>query len=324
MHRLQPNLQYIFRIIKYSYLCLPQPCTSWEGEWYAVDATNTEKHNVETRHVRTNGNAQTVRTNGNAQTAYKRKEEPIKQATTKAITKAVHTKAEDRVRDIPADLHKILKRLLLLWNDDVCIHFSRTSTLVCSYPPRPYRTDYNPIPFHHTQHSFSDSLFYTFPYTQSLHHPPSPMYTLPSKLFVELVGTFIFINVIFRFAGEKWGGFAIGVTLAVMVLFGGAVSGGYFNPAVTLAMFVGGKIPGLPTLAYIIAQLVGGYLAYVMYTQRWVPQLNWFIMNSLWIHYRCQTPSHYKQSPSTPPGHTSSPPPPTTATQTANSHHRTA
>tara|TARA_A100001015_G_scaffold299908_1_gene384601 strand:+ start:775 stop:1080 length:306 start_codon:yes stop_codon:yes gene_type:complete len=100
------------------------------------------------------------------------------------------------------------------------------------------------------------------------------MYTLPSKLFVELVGTFIFINVIFRFAGEKWGGFAIGVTLAVMVLFGGAVSGGYFNPAVTLAMFVGGKIPGLPTLAYIIAQLVGGYLAYVMYTQRWVPQLS--------------------------------------------------
>jgi MIP family channel proteins len=54
---------------------------------------------------------------------------------------------------------------------------------------------------------------------------------------------------------------AHGVVLAVLVSALGAVSGGHFNPAVTLGLWVAGKIDAAKGAAYVVAQLVGGAAA---------------------------------------------------------------
>ena len=55
--------------------------------------------------------------------------------------------------------------------------------------------------------------------------------------------------------------FAHGCVLAVMISAMGHISGGHFNPAVTLGVFVGGKIRAGMAGAYVVSQLVGGTLA---------------------------------------------------------------
>ena len=47
----------------------------------------------------------------------------------------------------------------------------------------------------------------------------------------------------------------------VMIFAGGHVSGGHYNPAVTLAVFFRGKCPAADVPGYMIAQLVGAALA---------------------------------------------------------------
>jgi aquaporin TIP len=54
---------------------------------------------------------------------------------------------------------------------------------------------------------------------------------------------------------------AHGIVLAVLVSALGAVSGGHFNPAVTLGVWLTGRIDWHRALAYVIAQLIGGLLA---------------------------------------------------------------
>jgi aquaporin Z len=54
---------------------------------------------------------------------------------------------------------------------------------------------------------------------------------------------------------------AHGVVLAVLVSALGAVSGGHFNPAVTLGVWLTGKIHWHRAGAYVIAQLIGALLA---------------------------------------------------------------
>jgi aquaporin Z len=51
---------------------------------------------------------------------------------------------------------------------------------------------------------------------------------------------------------------AIGAALMVMVYAGGHVSGAHFNPAVTLSVFVRGRISATEALVYAVAQLAGG------------------------------------------------------------------
>lgn len=90
-------------------------------------------------------------------------------------------------------------------------------------------------------------------------------------LFVEFVGTFIFISVILRYATKDWGAFAIGAALAVVILFGGYASGGHFNPAVSLAMYVANNIPLTKLVGYIVVQLLGGYCAFMLNTTQLLP-----------------------------------------------------
>ena len=57
---------------------------------------------------------------------------------------------------------------------------------------------------------------------------------------------------------------AHGTVLAVMISALGHISGGHFNPAVTIGVLTGGKIDGQKAITYIVAQLAGaaaaGYL----------------------------------------------------------------
>jgi MIP family channel proteins len=54
---------------------------------------------------------------------------------------------------------------------------------------------------------------------------------------------------------------AHGLAIGLMIAGAGHISGGHYNPAVTLAMFVGGKIGAMKAVAYIIAQLLGAVIA---------------------------------------------------------------
>lgn len=85
---------------------------------------------------------------------------------------------------------------------------------------------------------------------------------LSQKFAVELLGTFIFVSVIFRFMNHETGAIAIGIALIAAILFGGPISGGHFNPAVSLSMYAAGKITVTSLIVYIIAQVLAGYGAY--------------------------------------------------------------
>ncbi|MEP7041250.1 MAG: aquaporin [Chloroflexota bacterium] len=54
---------------------------------------------------------------------------------------------------------------------------------------------------------------------------------------------------------------AHGLALAVVVSALGAVSGGHFNPAVTFAVWIMGRITPMRAAFYVVAQLVGGLAA---------------------------------------------------------------
>lgn len=56
-------------------------------------------------------------------------------------------------------------------------------------------------------------------------------------------------------------GMAAGLVLALAVLTFGAVSGAHINPAITVGLWSVGKIKTLKAIAYIIAQVLGGFAA---------------------------------------------------------------
>jgi len=85
------------------------------------------------------------------------------------------------------------------------------------------------------------------------------------KYLVEFIGTFFLVlavgmNVIDP-GSAGLAPLAIGATLMVMVYAGGHVSGGYYNPAVTLAVWLRGRCPQGEVLPYIGSQFAGGIVA---------------------------------------------------------------
>jgi|TARA_B110000208_G_scaffold42112_1_gene55773 aquaporin Z len=77
------------------------------------------------------------------------------------------------------------------------------------------------------------------------------------KYLVEFVGTFIFLSVILT-QGKP---IPIAIALLAVIYFGGAISGGHFNPAVSVMMFFKKAIATIDLPFYIIAQVLGGLLA---------------------------------------------------------------
>ena len=86
------------------------------------------------------------------------------------------------------------------------------------------------------------------------------------KYVVEFIGTFFLVATI-GFTVLKPGDagamapLAIGSALMVMIFAGGHISGGHYNPAVTLAVFLRGKCPAVDVVPYWLAQVLGGGVA---------------------------------------------------------------
>ena len=78
-----------------------------------------------------------------------------------------------------------------------------------------------------------------------------------NKFVVEFLGTLFFLYVILASGNPL----AIGLALAVAIMVGGKISGGNFNPAVSVMMVAAGKLPKGDLLPYIVAQVAGGLAA---------------------------------------------------------------
>jgi aquaporin Z len=85
------------------------------------------------------------------------------------------------------------------------------------------------------------------------------------KLLVEFIGTFFLVFVVGMVVIDSTLGalaaIAIGSTLMVMVYAGGHVSGGHYNPAVSLAVWLRGRMKTGEAAAYMGIQVVAGLAA---------------------------------------------------------------
>ena len=88
------------------------------------------------------------------------------------------------------------------------------------------------------------------------------------QYFVELLGTFIFLSVILLAVNMnvKWSAFPIGLALMAMIFFGGPVSGGHFNPAVSAMFYLNKSLPLIELFLYVLMQLLGAAFA-IQYTR---------------------------------------------------------
>ena len=93
----------------------------------------------------------------------------------------------------------------------------------------------------------------------------------------EVIGTFFLVLTIGLTAigGTAFAPLAIGSALMVMVYMGGHISGGHYNPAVSLAVMMRGKLDRSELLPYWVSQVVGAFLAaavvYVIVGQTFAP-----------------------------------------------------
>ena len=86
-----------------------------------------------------------------------------------------------------------------------------------------------------------------------------------NKYLAEFIGTFFLVltvgcTIIGNGAGAL-APLAIGSALMVMIFAGGHISGGHFNPAVTLGVWMRGKCPTKDVAPYMIFQIVAGVVA---------------------------------------------------------------
>ena len=84
-----------------------------------------------------------------------------------------------------------------------------------------------------------------------------------NKYLTEFIGTFFLVFSIGMAAtsDNPLAPLAIGLTLMVMVYMGGHVSGAHYNPAVTVGIFMRGKIGASEIGPYIAAQIAGALVA---------------------------------------------------------------
>jgi aquaporin Z len=82
----------------------------------------------------------------------------------------------------------------------------------------------------------------------------------------EFIGTFFLVFTIglVVHTGSPMAPLAIGSALMIMVYMGGHISGGHYNPAVTLAVAMRGKLPAAEVVPYWISQLLGAFAASFM------------------------------------------------------------
>ena len=86
-----------------------------------------------------------------------------------------------------------------------------------------------------------------------------------NKYIVELIGTFFLVLTVGCTVIGGGNGvippLAIGAALMVMIFAGGHISGGHFNPAVTLGVWLRGRCETSDVAPYMLSQVIGAGLA---------------------------------------------------------------
>lgn len=96
----------------------------------------------------------------------------------------------------------------------------------------------------------------------------------PKALAAEFIGTFCLVAAtcgaaLFSApagAGLLAPAFAIGLSVLIMAYSVGHLSGGHFNPAVTLGLWAGGRFQSANIVPYIVAQVLGGIAAALVFS----------------------------------------------------------
>lgn len=97
------------------------------------------------------------------------------------------------------------------------------------------------------------------------------------EYLTEAIGTFFLVlTVCLTVSGNvPMAPLAIGASLMIMVYMGGHISGGHYNPAVTLAVAMRGKLPMKQVVPYWAAQLAGAiaaaYVGYIVMNKTFAP-----------------------------------------------------
>lgn len=93
----------------------------------------------------------------------------------------------------------------------------------------------------------------------------------------EFIGTFFLVLTIGLtvMQGSQFAPLAIGASLMIMVYAGGHVSGGHYNPAVSLAAMLRGALPKAQYVPYVVSQLLGAtvaaFVAYMVLGKTFAP-----------------------------------------------------
>jgi len=77
------------------------------------------------------------------------------------------------------------------------------------------------------------------------------------KYITEFIGTFFLVLAVALTGNAA----AISVTLMVMVFAGGHISGAHYNPAVTLAVLMRGKVTSQDAIIYMVVQIIAAIVA---------------------------------------------------------------
>lgn len=81
-----------------------------------------------------------------------------------------------------------------------------------------------------------------------------------SATFTEFLGTTLLLSAV-AFTGTP---LLIVAALAIAIAFGGKISGGHFNPAVTGWALLAGKISQQKAISYILAQMGAGVFIWIL------------------------------------------------------------
>ena len=118
------------------------------------------------------------------------------------------------------------------------------------------------------------------------HETLGGVYKLHQKLLAEFLATTLFVfgvissNVYYGGLGGMLGTSAIG---GVMIYIFGRVSGAHFNPAISLALFIRQKLTAMEFGLYVAAQIVGSFIACLLFVLVRRGKFNMFAGNEIQI-----------------------------------------
>ena len=83
------------------------------------------------------------------------------------------------------------------------------------------------------------------------------------KWLTEFIGTYFLVLTVCLsvLTNAPLAGMAIGCSLMIMVYMGGHISGGHYNPAVSLAVLLRGKLDAKEFVPYVVSQVLGALAA---------------------------------------------------------------